>query len=138
MRRRLCGTIDGAGFIFGDFNEVLFSSEKKGGAVRPEPQMRRFRDAIADCELLEVPFSGSAVTWSNGDTAERLDRGFVNASAIQVWPNLHEQHIDAGSSDHLVFLFNTRGHCSSGKHRRRRRFQFEPFLGKGRRLWGYN
>lgn len=40
--------------------------EKLSGARRAEKLMENFRDAIKDCNLLEVPFSGSKFTWHRG------------------------------------------------------------------------
>ena len=38
--------------VIGDFNEILNNGEKIGGAIRPERQMRGFRDALGYGELL--------------------------------------------------------------------------------------
>lgn len=38
----------------GDFNEILFLFEKKGGRIREERQMVAFRDALEDCELNDL------------------------------------------------------------------------------------
>ena len=80
-----------------------------------------------DCGLLEVPFPGSVVSCSNGDTAERLDRGLMNTQGSRVWSQLHEQHLDVGASDHLALLFNTEGRIRGRRSRCSRRFQFESF-----------
>ncbi|VVA39579.1 PREDICTED: reverse mRNAase [Prunus dulcis] len=37
--------------VVGDFNEIMSSHEKEGGAVRPVRQMMAFREAAADCNL---------------------------------------------------------------------------------------
>uniref|UniRef100_A0A2N9HAL6 Reverse transcriptase domain-containing protein n=1 Tax=Fagus sylvatica TaxID=28930 RepID=A0A2N9HAL6_FAGSY len=39
----------------GDFNEIVSRSEKEGGSLRPEWQMRNFRDALADARLSSLP-----------------------------------------------------------------------------------
>ncbi|CAM8905878.1 unnamed protein product [Rhodiola kirilowii] len=51
--------------LFGDFNEVCFGWEVKGGRVRGEWQMRAFREAMTDCGLTDLGFEGSAFTFSN-------------------------------------------------------------------------
>lgn len=38
-------------------------NEKASGAVRGERQMDGFRNAIDDCNLMDLGFKGSACTW---------------------------------------------------------------------------
>ncbi|KAK4393459.1 hypothetical protein Sango_1816700 [Sesamum angolense] len=38
----------------GDFNEILDQSEKLGGPPRPMWQMRKFREALEQCELVDL------------------------------------------------------------------------------------
>ncbi|XP_018809194.1 uncharacterized protein LOC108982319 isoform X2 [Juglans regia] len=69
--------------LFGDFNEIMVSSEKVGGRERPEFQMRRFREAVEHNNLIDVGCRGNPFIWSNRHldltfTKERLDRVFVN------------------------------------------------------------
>jgi hypothetical protein len=47
----------------GDFNEIVSRSEKEGGSLRPEWQMRNFRDALADARLSSLPTLGPKFTW---------------------------------------------------------------------------
>ena len=49
--------------IVGDFNEILYSHEKEGGALRPMHMMQNFRDALVDCELEDMGCSGELYTW---------------------------------------------------------------------------
>ena len=46
----------------GDYNELMFTSEKKGGNARPEDQMKQFRDVINRCNLRDLGYKGSAFT----------------------------------------------------------------------------
>ncbi|XP_074304103.1 uncharacterized protein LOC141638656 [Silene latifolia] len=43
--------------MIGDFNQILFEHEKKGGAPREQALMDEFREAVDECELLDVGFS---------------------------------------------------------------------------------
>ncbi|KAK9921281.1 hypothetical protein M0R45_029799 [Rubus argutus] len=126
LLRRISSTVTGAWFVFGDFNELVGVEEKLGGCVRPSSQVRKFHETILDCGLLEVEFSGSPFTWSNGHTWERLDRGFINQGGSLLWPNLIEHHVDAGASDHLPLIFLTDGGNLRTSPRQNRRFLFEP------------
>lgn len=63
-----------------DFNEILFSFEKRWGTLREERKMLAFREALKDCELNDLGFSGQWFTWERGrlpsnNIRERLDRG---------------------------------------------------------------
>ncbi|BFG30632.1 hypothetical protein CerSpe_169060 [Prunus speciosa] len=91
----------------GDFNEIMSSHEKEGGAVRPIRQMMAFWEAAAYCNLYDLGFSGSAFTWFSsrlGGIRERLDR----ALACPLWQNLFPkstvQHLAPSKSDHLPVL----------------------------------
>ncbi|KAK9675752.1 hypothetical protein RND81_11G028200 [Saponaria officinalis] len=58
----------------GDFNEILFSTEMKGGD-RAQWQMNNFRDAVDECGLREVPYEGYMYTYDNGQReAKRQSR----------------------------------------------------------------
>lgn len=56
--------------IYGDFNEILYSSEKKGGIPRDEIRMDAFRNTLEDCELLDMGFVGKCYTWARGNFKE--------------------------------------------------------------------
>ena len=64
----------------GDFNEILYSHEKKGGPARPQNQMESFRLALFECGLRDQGFEGDKYTWRNHShdanmyIKERLDR----------------------------------------------------------------
>lgn len=46
----------------GDYNKLVFASEKDGGNARPEGQMKQFRDSINRCNLRDIEYNGSAFT----------------------------------------------------------------------------
>ncbi|KAA3474021.1 reverse transcriptase [Gossypium australe] len=65
-----------------DFNEILYSSEKRGGQMREERRMIAFREALEDCKLMDLGFQGTWFTWERGNLPEtnireRLDRGWL-------------------------------------------------------------
>lgn len=47
-----------------DFNEITKQSKKLGGRLRPHNQMQIFREALDECELMDLGFKGSPFTWS--------------------------------------------------------------------------
>ena len=68
----------------GDFNEVLLSSEKEGGQPKSQVCLDRFREALEECDLTDLGFSGDPFTWRNNSHTsencirERLDRAVAN------------------------------------------------------------
>ena len=66
-----------------DFNEVLDNTEHFGEHERAEWQMAGFRDAVDDCNLGDLGYSGLPYTWDNRKEGSRnvkvrLDRGLAN------------------------------------------------------------
>ncbi|KAA3466257.1 reverse transcriptase [Gossypium australe] len=49
--------------VCGDFNEILYASEKKGGLPREEKRMKQFRETLSECGLYDVGFSRLWLTW---------------------------------------------------------------------------
>lgn len=69
--------------VGGDFNDILYDSEKMGGVTRPFAQLQDFADAIADCGLQDLSALGNLFTWCNRRQGEdrifaRLDRFLCN------------------------------------------------------------
>jgi hypothetical protein len=94
--------------IIGDFNEILFSTEKEGGNPRPQGFMDAFRDALMDCGLEDLAFSGDAFTWKRGRIRERLDRGVANGAWLVMHLAASVQHLDYIRSDHRPILVDTK------------------------------
>ena len=79
---------------FGDFNEILMPFEKLGGNVRDVRMMFEFREAMRECELVDLGWKGQPFTWSNQRygphlTEERLDRFLCNRS----WGNFFQETV---------------------------------------------
>ncbi|KAH1131803.1 hypothetical protein J1N35_003181 [Gossypium stocksii] len=85
-------------FIHGDFNEIMYSFEKKGGLPRDERRMEKFLNAIEECQLNDVGFTGNWFTWERGNLPEtniqeRLDRGLANEKWLLMFPEAKIQHL---------------------------------------------
>ncbi|KAA3466274.1 reverse transcriptase [Gossypium australe] len=98
--------------VCGDFNEILYSTEKKGGIPREEKKMELFREALEDCQLQDVGFSGTWFTWDRGNFAatnirERLDRGVANEGWRTLFPTGMIYHLPHSISDHCPILLDT-------------------------------
>ncbi|XP_028097038.1 uncharacterized protein LOC114296911 [Camellia sinensis] len=65
--------------IWGDFNDILHATKKRGGHARPHWSLIPFRSFIDSSGLLDLGYSGFPFTWRNNRNAgsyiiERLDR----------------------------------------------------------------
>ena len=65
LLKQLCLKLDLPWLYMGDFNEITKAEEKKGGAFRPEGQMKAFRDALDFCGFRDLGFVGLPFTWCN-------------------------------------------------------------------------
>lgn len=54
----------------GEFNEVLFDYEKKGGQVADFVSMQDFHNTLFACNLRDVRFVGYKYTWINAQKTE--------------------------------------------------------------------
>lgn len=94
----------------GDFNEILFSCEKEGGAPRAESSMVKFRDVLEECDLHDLGFVGDVFTWRNHHqnassyTRERLDRAVANSAWRARFPLVRVINGDPRHSDHRPII----------------------------------
>jgi endonuclease/exonuclease/phosphatase family metal-dependent hydrolase len=90
--------------VMGDLNDILYQFEKEGGRSRPAHCMQAFRDAIEDCNLVDMRYIGDKFTWQRGDIRERLDRGLANEAWNMKFPDASLHHLDYYRSDHRPIL----------------------------------
>jgi exonuclease III len=112
----------------GDFNEVLTMTEKWGGGVRANSQMREFQITMEFCEFTDLGYSGPKFTWSNcreeqDFIKERLDRGVANSSWRELFPEAEIVVEAVTTSDHAVLLASLEGKIH--KPRRSNSFRYE-------------
>lgn len=96
--------------VCGDFNEIMYSFEKKEGWPQDEKRIEAFREVLRDCQLYDLGYSGHWFTWERGNFQtkniwERLDRGVTNESMIEIFPSMEIRHLLHTYSDHYPFLF---------------------------------
>ena len=97
----------------GDYNEIMHAKEKEGGGVRPEGQMRKFREVVNRCQLKDLGYMGLDFTWSR-----RLgSRG----GCVKGWKELWYQQIGPQHSQEQGFFtwpprFQTIAYLYSRKH----------------------
>ncbi|KAL0343067.1 UNVERIFIED_CONTAM: hypothetical protein Sangu_1194100 [Sesamum angustifolium] len=93
----------------GDFNEILDQSEKLGGPPRPTWQIQKFREALEQCELVDLGFAGTPFKWCNRHSEpntvyERLDRACANLGWSQLFPDTSIEHVPVNCSDHVALV----------------------------------
>jgi len=54
--------------VLGDFNDLLFQHEKRGGNPHPDSLLRGFGEAMDDCRLVQLPMQGYQFTWERSKT----------------------------------------------------------------------
>ncbi|CAM8911363.1 unnamed protein product [Rhodiola kirilowii] len=127
LLRRLHSLSNRPWMVFGDFNEVLYSSEVKGGRGRHNWQMTNFRLALEDCGLSDLRCEGCQFSYSNrrkgpAEVQAKLDRVVVSGSWRNCFPSARAKYVVPMSSDHLVIFIDTIGRM---KVWRKRVFKFE-------------
>ncbi|KAK5776858.1 hypothetical protein PVK06_044823 [Gossypium arboreum] len=95
--------------VYGDFNEIMYDFEKKGGIPREERRMEVFRNALEDCRLMDIGYSRKWFTWERENLPEtnireRLDRGVANENWMSMFPEVTIQHLVHSTSDYCPLL----------------------------------
>uniref|UniRef100_A0A2N9GPD6 Uncharacterized protein n=1 Tax=Fagus sylvatica TaxID=28930 RepID=A0A2N9GPD6_FAGSY len=128
LLRTLNGQLSLPWCCFGDFNEIVRSSEKSGHRNQSESQMQRFRAVIDECGFLDLGFRGLPFTWCNNrrgraTTWLRLDRFMATNEWIQRFSSAAVDHIECSTSDHKPIYMNT--HPMQVPRPRQKLFRFE-------------
>ncbi|KAA3469174.1 reverse transcriptase [Gossypium australe] len=89
--------------VCGDFNEIMYGFEKKGGIPRDERRMELFRRVLLDCGLMDMERGNLPET----NIRERLDRGVANGDWVEQFPDVSIQHLTHSFSDHCPLLVST-------------------------------
>ncbi|MCI07385.1 endonuclease/exonuclease/phosphatase family protein, partial [Trifolium medium] len=113
--------------VMGDFNDMLFADDKRGGVAQPQWLIRGFREAVQDSRLIDLPMEGHPYTWiksrlSSNPTEERLDRALATQQWLDEFPNFKFINAIADRSDHSPILIRL---ISSPKEAKARVFKFE-------------
>ncbi|XP_058762472.1 uncharacterized protein LOC131635855 [Vicia villosa] len=111
--KTLAENVNSPWMLAGDFNDMAFSSEKKGGAISSTRKCKVFRDNINDCRLLQVDMAGLKFTWrgpmyhGGQRIYERLDRFLCNEDWKVEFPDAHAKVLTRVEfSDHHPILIN--------------------------------
>jgi hypothetical protein len=120
-RRSLC---PGPWMVVGDFNMILFASEKNNG-ILDRAMMARFRHFVQELELKDLYMHGRMFTWSSErevPTLTRIDRALVSVDWDLQNPDALLQALSSSASDHAPLHLSL-----SAAFRPKRWFRFEMF-----------
>ncbi|KAK1313493.1 hypothetical protein QJS10_CPA06g01305 [Acorus calamus] len=105
--------------VGGDFNEVRYVHEKRGGR---NPHIRRisnFNNSLEACHLLDLRSIGPSFTWSNNQDrriACKLDRVMVNHQWLLEHTDSFYHTLPPGLSDHSALQVSVTPSLPSGPH----------------------
>lgn len=113
--------------IIGDFNDMMWVEEKRGGQKHPVSLLQGFTRVIEDCGLLDLGYVGEQFTWekSRGKhnwIQECLDRGLATQNWCNLFPLAEVRVLDVATSDHLPLYLQLNKQVYK---KRDRRFRFE-------------
>lgn len=113
----------------GDFSEIIFNIQKKGGALKSAGQLQGFRDAIDYYAFQDMGFEGYPFTWSDGHEGEnniqlRIDHAFGTESFLLKFQYYKVVHGKRFFSDHWPLMVEM-DYASLRSSQRRKIFRFE-------------
>ena len=97
-------SIQGPWIIGGDFNSILYASEKQGGITRNSGVCGNFRQWFDGHKIFDLKFKGPQFAWSRGLLFKRLDRALCNSDWLTKFPDNFVLHLPKVASDHRLVL----------------------------------
>lgn len=110
MLRSLAGESVLSWCVIGDFNDMMFDTEKRGGRKHPY-SLLGFTETLHDCGLRDLGYVREQFTWERGRgqhnwVQERLDKGVATQSWCDLFPLTEVQSIEVTTSYHLPLFLN--------------------------------
>ncbi|XP_019192477.1 PREDICTED: uncharacterized protein LOC109186787 [Ipomoea nil] len=107
--RTLAGKSNLPWVMIGDFNDLLYQAEKRGGNPHPLSLLHGFGETIEECRLAQMPMMGYPFTWEKGKGTpnwieERLDKVLTSQSWRDIVPDASVQNILTRKSDHSALF----------------------------------
>ena len=112
----------GPWLIGGDFNSILYASEKHGGVVRHFGVYSMFRQWFDGHKMFDLKFKGPKFTWSRGILLKCLDRALCNNDWLMNFVDNYVLHLSKVASNHRPVLVRFKGAVSS--HQINKPFRF--------------
>ncbi|XP_019167877.1 PREDICTED: uncharacterized protein LOC109163583 [Ipomoea nil] len=113
--------------VMGDYNDLMHQTEKRGRAPHPPWCINGFCDAVADCGLQDLPFTGYQYTWVRSRGAvnmveEKLDRILVSEDWNTMFDGAEACSLTCTYSDHMPLLLTP---VATVNTMRQKRFLFD-------------
>ncbi|CAJ2654248.1 unnamed protein product [Trifolium pratense] len=131
LLRQIATYINMPWLMMGDFNEIAYPNEKKGGAPADVTKCQNFNSWINDCNLLEVTTAGTRFTWRgpkwNGRDRvfKKLDRVLCNVDWRLKYHEGFAKVLPRVQSDHHPILVLLKGETTTNRNRP---FRFEVWV----------
>ncbi|XP_031120221.1 uncharacterized protein LOC116023364 [Ipomoea triloba] len=129
LLRTLAGRSTLPWVVVGDFNDLLFQHEKRGGNPHPDNLLRGFGEVVEDCGLSQLSIHGYQYTWERGRGTvdwmeERLDKVLAGADWCSTLPEATVSNIITRNSDHSALFLGVKDRARV-QHGLQRSFKFE-------------
>ncbi|XP_019158575.1 PREDICTED: uncharacterized protein LOC109155346 [Ipomoea nil] len=115
--------------MIGDFNDLLFQHEKRGGNPHPNYLLRGFGEVIEYCGMTQLPMEGYQFTWEKGKGTDRwMEERLDKVLATNTWrdsvPGARVTNILTRKSDHSFLFLGIHDPVGRGRPRQKQ-FRFE-------------
>ncbi|KAH9707854.1 hypothetical protein KPL70_012694 [Citrus sinensis] len=100
----LAQTVYGPWILGGDFNTILYDSEKKGGSPTGTGACTLFQSWFNLHNMHDLQFHGPGFTWSRGSLLKCLDRVICNSEWACTFSNSSVLHLPKLNSDYRPIL----------------------------------
>jgi endonuclease/exonuclease/phosphatase family metal-dependent hydrolase len=95
--------------MMGDFNEAMWQEEHFSRTKRSDRLMSDIREALSDCDLHDIGFTGTPWTFDNKQKGDinvkiRLDRAVASPEWSLRFPNTRLRHIISSRLEHSPLL----------------------------------
>ncbi|KAL9447407.1 hypothetical protein AB3S75_014969 [Citrus x aurantiifolia] len=107
----------------GDFNTILYDSEKKGGSPTGTGSCHFFQSLFQLKCMHDLQFHRPRFTWSRGSLFKHLDRIICNSEWASIFSDSIVLHLPKLSSDHRPILVRSNRLSSRNLNSRPFRFQ---------------
>nr|XP_029143833.1 uncharacterized protein LOC114924217 [Arachis hypogaea] len=124
---RIANMIHGPWIVLGDFNDVLWQSEVRGGQFRLA-RAEQFAEILEDCGLFDMGAIGRRFTWyrkvkGGVQVAKKLDRAVINQDWRLMFPEAYTEVLARLHSDHCPLFTRCKMAKRATKGHRPFRFQ---------------
>lgn len=101
---QLVKSIKAPWLVGGDFNSILYTSERRGGSTYSTGVCSLFNNWLYSNRLYDLQYKGPHFTWSRGNLSKRLDRAVCNEDWLTKYADSSVLHLSKIGSDHRPIL----------------------------------